>query len=274
MSTRILAWLLCPALAVAATTGPTPRLADGHPDLTGNWEGVTGSTSALARPRGPAPAGSINAAMMSPELAAVALKQMSETGAGKAAAALRGTQPLPQFRTPELARRAEELWQHGSDTDPVVACGQPGLPRVGAPLKIVQTARELVFLYADWSGMAWRVVPTDGRGFRERLDPSFYGDAVGHWEGDSLVVETRNLSEETWFGEYGYFHSDKLRVIERFTRHGDELTWQVTVEDPEVLAQPWEKRPVDMRRTGQQLEEPYRCVVTPTSGGHHEQRVP
>jgi len=264
MRSGIFAALLWPALATAA----------GHPDLSGNWEGVTGSTSAVSYPTAAAPGGSINAGMMSPELAAVALKQMQETGAGKAASALRGMQSQPQFRTPELARRAEELWQNGSESDAVVACGQPGLPRIGAPLKIVQTARELVFLYADVAGMAWRIVPTDGRGFRERLDPSYYGDSVGHWEGDTLVVETRNISEETWFGEYGYFHSDQLRVFERFTRHGDTLTWQVRVEDPKVLAAPWEKRPVEMHRTDQQVEEPYRCVVTPTSGGHHEQRIP
>ena len=227
MRSGIFAALLWPALATAA----------GHPDLSGNWEGVTGSTSAVSYPTAAAPGGSINAGMMSPELAAVALKQMQETGAGKAASALRGMQSQPQFRTPELARRAEELWQNGSGSDAVVACGQPGLPRIGAPLKIVQTAHELVFLYADVAGMAWRIVPTDGRGFRERLDPSYYGDSVGHWEGDTL-------------------------------------TWQVRVEDPKVLAAPWEKRPVEMHRTDQQVEEPYRCVVTPTSGGHHEQRIP
>lgn len=111
MRSGIFAALLWPALATAA----------GHPDLSGNWEGVTGSTSAVSYPTAAAPGGSINAGMMSPELAAVALKQMQETGAGKAASALRGMQSQPQFRTPELARRAEELWQNGSGSDAVVA---------------------------------------------------------------------------------------------------------------------------------------------------------
>ena len=244
MRSGIFAALLWPALATAA----------GHPDLSGNWEGVTGSTSAVSYPTAAAPGGSINAGMMSPELAAVALKQMQETGAGKAASALRGMQSQPQFRTPELARRAEELWQNGSGSDAVVACGQPGLPRIGAPLKIVQTARELVFLYADVAGMAWRIVPTDGRGFRERLDPSYYGDSVGHWEGDTLVVDTTNFRRETHYRNSG----ERLHVVERFTRTApDTLRYRVTVEDPDTWAVPWTAE-IPFKATTKQIFE-YAC---------------
>jgi len=262
------------AVAASSAQGATPRLPDGHPDLNGNWIGPTGSGSTVAYPRAAAPEGSISAGMMSPEVAARALKLMQETGKGQAAASFGPVKNAPAYRTEALRRKTEQLWQDGSRTDNVVLCGQPGVPRVGGPSKIIQTATELVFLYADPSGMVWRIIPTDGRDFRKRLDPSFYGDSVGHWEGDTLVVESRNFNDETWFGEYGYFHSEQMRVTERLTRSGDVLTWQATVVDPQVLSAPWVKAPVELRRTDHPLEEPDRCAIEPVDAGHHEERVP
>lgn len=263
--------------AAPATHAPhakTPRLADGHPDLNGNWEGSTGSSSTVAFPHGSAPEGSINAGIMSdPAMAKRILEGMQETGKGHANAAF----PIgvrPQWKSDALRDKAEALWQNGSETDGVVLCAQPGLPRVGAPNKIIQTHSELVFLYADPSGMAWRVVPTDGRGFREHFDATAYGDSVGHWEGDTLVVETRNLSEDTWFGEYGYFHGPRMRVTERYTRTGDTLAWQATVEDPDNLAAPWVKPVVTLHHTARQIEPADPCVAEPVETGHHEQRAP
>jgi hypothetical protein len=180
---------------------------------------------------------------------------------------------LPAYR-PELLAKTQELYKNGAAEDKVVRCGQPGLPRVGAPQKIVQTPTQLVFLYADGSGMAWRVIPVDGRKHRDHIDPSYYGDSVGHWEGDTLVVDTRNFIEDTWFGEYGYFHSDALRVIEHIRRDGDALSWQVTVEDPNVLTRPWIKDAVVMKPAPDPIEEPPVCVPTQykDAAGHHAQR--
>jgi len=98
---------------------------------------------------------------------------------------------------------------------------------------------ESTFLYEDISGDPYRVIPTDGRKHRVDANPSYYGDAVGHWEGDTLVVDSTNFVEDTWFGEGGYFHSDAMHVIERFWRVGENLAYQVTVDDPVVLTQPW-----------------------------------
>jgi len=262
------------SLGAFAAEPATPRLADGHPDLNGNWVGVTGSIAALSYPTKPTTDGSINAGMFTPEFAAKAMKNMSLAGSGKATAAFGPDANPPEYKSPEMQAKTAALWQDGSHADPVVRCAQPGLPRVGAPLKIIQTARELLFLYSDLSGMVWRVIPTDGRGYRERVDPSFYGDAVGHWDGDTLVVDTRNFNDETWFGEYGYFHSDQMRVIERLTRRGNTLTWQAMVEDPKVLAKPWDRKPVTLQHTDEQIEEPLKCVPTAYDAGHHEQRVP
>ena len=71
------------------------------------------------------------------------------------------------------------------------------------------------------------------------FNPSDYGDAVARWEGDTLVVDTTNFVEDTWFGEEGYLHSDAMRVTERLWRVGNNLAYQVTVDDPKVLTAPW-----------------------------------
>ena len=78
---------------------------------------------------------------------------------------------------------------------------------------------------------------------------------VGHWEGDTLVVETTNFVDETWFGEDGYFHSDAMRVVERFWRVGENLAYQVTVDDPKVLTQPWTNFTHLIKPSKQPLEE-------------------
>ena len=75
------------------------------------------------------------------------------------------------------------------------------------------------------------------------IDPSPHGNSVGRWEGDTLVIEVRNLSADTWLGDNGLFHTEDVRVIERLTRQGNTLTWQATVEDPAVLAEPWKMNP-------------------------------
>jgi hypothetical protein len=118
-------------------------------------------------------------------------------------------------------------------------CYPEGVPRIGPPHKIVQTANEVIFLYAGRDHDS-RIIPIDGRGHDPDAFPGFYGDAVGRWDGDTLVVDTVGFNDITWLGPRGgYFHSYELRVIERFRRDGDTLHYQVMVEDPEVLLEPW-----------------------------------
>ena len=65
------------------------------------------------------------------------------------------------------------------------------------------------------------------------------GYTVGKWEGDTLVLDSIGFSDETWLARGGYFHSDQMRVVEKFTRTGNQMLYEVTVEDPEVLVEPW-----------------------------------
>jgi hypothetical protein len=75
------------------------------------------------------------------------------------------------------------------------------------------------------------------------------GDSRGHWEGETLVVDTRNFTDHTWFDHAGNYHSDALRVVERFTRTGPEhITYEATIEDPNIFTRPWKMRMLLYRR--------------------------
>jgi hypothetical protein len=73
------------------------------------------------------------------------------------------------------------------------------------------------------------------------------GYTVGHWDNDTLVLDSIAFNDQTWLARGGFFHSDRMRVIERFTRQGDEILYEVTVEDPEVLVEPWVMTPRVLR---------------------------
>jgi hypothetical protein len=117
-----------------------------------------------------------------------------------------------------------------------------------------------VFLYDDVSGNFFRIVPTDGRAHRTDTEPTFLGDAVGRWEGDTLVVETVAFNEDTWLTDDGAFHTADLRVVETLKRTADSLEWTATVHDPKVLAAPWELRPRTAKLTTDELIEAPPCI--------------
>ena len=85
------------------------------------------------------------------------------------------------------------------------------------------------------------MIPIDGRAHTplDDLDGTWKGESLGHWEGDTLVVDTIGFNDTSWLDIGGYFHSENMHVIERLHREGDTLTWQATVEDPDVFLQPW-----------------------------------
>jgi hypothetical protein len=89
------------------------------------------------------------------------------------------------------------------------------------------------------------MIPLDGREHTEddALAYAYMGATVGRWEGDTLILDSIGFTDETWLGRGGFFHSTEMRVVERFTRTGNEMLYEVTVEDPEVLAEPWVLHP-------------------------------
>ncbi len=222
---------------------PTPKTADGKVDLSGIWAGVGPDRGG----NGGAP--SIDAA------GNIVLDFPDYGGGGKAPLPADG----PKYK-PELVAKVDYNDEHSSFIDMTFQCAMPGVPRLGAPAQIVQTPKEVVLLYTAVSGQTFRVIPTDGRGFRPEIDPSYNGDSVGRWEGDTLIVDSKNFIDETWLGGRGYFHTDQMTVQERFTRVGDLLTYSVTVTDPGVLTEAWSPAPRNLSPTAARLEESPRCI--------------
>ena len=91
-----------------------------------------------------------------------------------------------------------------------------------------------------------RIIYTDGRPHPKDMETSFMGHSIGHWEGDTLVVDVAGLNDETWYAGgvnsnqiYSTIHSDKEHVTERWAVKPNEITYTATVEDPIMLAEPW-----------------------------------
>ena len=146
---------------------------------------------------------------------------------------------------PELQAKLKEMSDLQARLDPAFYCKPEGVPRMGAPSQIVQTPGQVVFLYEGRN--AFRVIPTDGRPHRDDVDPSWMGDSIGRWEGDTLVVDVTNFIDESWLDADGWFHSDKMHVVERIRRDGDVLNYSATVEDPVVFTGPWQMTPRRLR---------------------------
>jgi len=141
-----------------------------------------------------------------------------------------------------LAKKKQNLENRLAD-DPVEKCYLAGVPRttyLPYPFQILQTPEAVVI--ASEYVHTWRWIPLAKV---ERYDgyESWMGDSRGHWDGDSLVVETLGFNDQTWFDHSGNFHSDALKVTERFTRTAsDAIDYQVTIEDPKVFTRPWKMR--------------------------------
>lgn len=129
--------------------------------------------------------------------------------------------------------------------DPIYECLPPGLPRIyahPAPFEIFQFSDRVVIVYEFQHHV--RQIYTDGRGHDQGRPIGWMGDAVGHWEGETLVVESTKFNDMTWVDRRGVPHSEELRVIERISRDGDELAVELTVEDPVAFEAPWTARRV------------------------------
>jgi hypothetical protein len=150
----------------------------------------------------------------------------------------------PEYK-PELLEKVKYLSDRQDILDPAFYCKPQGVPRMGPPTQIVQTPGQVVFLYGGSN--LFRVIPTDGRPHRADADPSYMGDSIGRFDGNTLVVDVTNFNDDTWLGSDGYFHSEKMHVVERLTRKGDVLTYAATVDDPLVLAKPWLLTPRDLK---------------------------
>ncbi len=154
---------------------------------------------------------------------------------------------------PEFWDKVQELDQWTNKDDPIMTCQPMGIPREGTPRRIFQTVNDITMLYttSDYGGgnREFRSIPTDGQKHdpKKALVATYNGYTVGRWEGDTLVLDSISFVDSTWFGRGGYFHSSNMHVVEKFTRKGDEIVYEITIEDPEVLVEPWVMAPRTLR---------------------------
>jgi hypothetical protein len=222
-----------PEAVAAARKAPTPRMIDGHPDLTGFW----------------APAGwgyAVTQGKLSADGKTYYTQRQEEAPNQtvlKAAELKKRTEGanLPPYK-PELVAKVKDLAERQNKMDPAFYCAPKGFPRVGPPTEIIENPKTLVFLYDTVNSSeqnAFRVISTDGRGHDLTLNPSYYGDSIGRWEGNTMVVDVTNFVDDTWLSQNGTIHSDAMHVIEKLTREGNVITWEVSIDDPKVFTRPW-----------------------------------
>jgi len=226
---------------VLDSDAPTPRLANGKPDLTGVWRipnkffiwRYGNRRCAPTQLDGCSPA-------------------WNQTIDFEFEAASRFGPDRPIYR-PEHWDEVVYLDMWTNRYDPIMTCQPMGIPRQGPPGRIFHTEEDITLIYGrggDGGGgyPDFRIIPTDGRELdpRQVLQTKYTGHSVGHWEGDTLVIESVGFEPTTWLARGGFFHSGNMRVIERFTRKGDQMLYEVIVEDPEVLLQPWRQKPLMM----------------------------
>jgi hypothetical protein len=194
---------------------PAPRLADGHPDF-GNAKGAWASPS------------------------------IDNLGGGKTPRGLGGAQPEKVVEVPMLpwAKALFDKRQSNSDVaDPEAFCLVPGHPRYSSnlfPFQIYQTPERILFLYEKLG--TFRVVYMDRREHTppDKWNVNFQGESIGHWDGDTLVVDILGSNDKTWLDASGHPKTEQLHLIERWHRVNELIMhYEVTVDDPGAYSKPW-----------------------------------
>ena len=202
-------------IALAHAAGPKiPRLANGKPDFSGIWQTTSAAEYDLephsARPDAPPGPGVVEGNV------------------------------IPYL--PEALEQKKKNFAARGELDPRLKCWTLGTPRgiyYPEPFQIFQRDRDLTIVFQF--GQSVRTIHTNGTLHPVVTDNEFWlGDSRGHWEGDTLVVDVRDFTEETWLDRAGNFHSTQLHVVERW-KFLDENTidYQATIEDPKVFSRPW-----------------------------------
>jgi len=239
--------LVCSAhLLFAQAKSDFPRGPDGKPDLTGVWQGGSTVRGSWDEANGGLGVGGSGRNPNAP-----ATPASNDRPAGREAA------PYQEW----AAKKVVESFNKRGIDDPTSLCLPPGVPRAVMlglyPQKIVQTPKEIVILYEYMN--VFRTIPLNAK-HPDDLLPSYMGDSVGHWEGDTLVVDIIGFNDKTWLAGTGTFHSEDLHITERYTRvDKDQINYEATMVDPKVFTKPWTLRSTIMLREGTRLEE-YVCA--------------
>ena len=197
-----------------------PRTKDGKPNLQGVWQAVNEANWDLeGHSAAPGPFWQLGAEFSVPP------------GLGVVEG---GTIPYK----PEALQKKKQNFANRMNLDPEIKCYLPGVPRatyMPYPFQIIQSTKQILMVF-EYAG-ALRTI------YMEHQDApadSWMGWSNGHWEGETLVIDTSDFNDLSWFDRSGNFHSDKLHVVERITAMGpDHLNYEATIEDSNVFTRPW-----------------------------------
>jgi hypothetical protein len=248
-----------PAPAAAASV-ETPRLANGKPDMTGSW-----TTPNLGPPGG-------GNRRCGPTQTRCAVPNDNFVVDYAWISPSRYGPSHPLYR-PEYWDKIQEMDMWTNKFDPIMTCQPMGIPRSGTPRRIFQAANDITFLYttSDYGGgnREFRMIPTDGRQHdaNQARQATYHGYSVGKWEGDTLVIDSISFVDSTWLGRGGFFHSGDMRIVERFTRKGNEILYEATIYDPESFIEPWvmPARTLTLSSTDALIPERAHCEVYETN---------
>ncbi len=232
------------ASAFAQSSYQPPRTKAGHPDLNGIWQTLDTSADWNIEPHD-AQAGPVQA--LGAEFAVQPGLGIVEGG------------EIPYL--PAALDQRKKNFENRLTADPEVRCYMPGVPRatyMPYPFQIVQTPDFIMITY-EYSASVRTIFMHDPG---PAPSDSWMGWSVGHWDGDTLVVNVTDQNDQTWFDRAGDYHSDELHVVERYTRTGpDTMSYEATITDPKVFSKPWKiGLPLyrHIEKNAQLLE--YKCV--------------
>lgn len=254
-------WILgsaAPPLAAQPQAYRAPRLADGgKPDLNGIWQVINEANfdleAHMARPAMALRAGPFGPVPAAPVLA------LGAVGAVPPGLGVVEGGAIPY--KPEALKKRNENRADWLNRDPEIKCYLPGVPRatyMPYPFQILQSGSAISFVY-EYAGAVRTIylkdpgpAPTD----------TWMGQSVGRWEDDTLVVTVTDMNDLTWFDRSGNFHSDKLKVVERYRRTSpDVIAYEATIEDPETFTRPWKISMALYRRQEKNMQIlDFKCV--------------
>ena len=253
----------------SACRKPCRTPADGRADLNGVWQALNTANydiqahdarPALALIPAPTRTGAPGIGRATPTaLPAPAVRAFGAVGGVPGGDGIVEGNEIPY--QPWAARKKKENAERWLERDPEITCFMPGVPRatyMPYPFQILQGSNEILIAY-EFAGTT-RTIHMNKVG--DSPSPTWMGWSRGRWEGDTLVVEVTDFNDQTWFDRAGNFHSDALRVVERYTPVSPHhLMYEATIEDPKVFTRPWKlKMPLYRRfETDKQLFE-YKCV--------------
>jgi len=232
---------------------PVARLSDGKPNLQGYWAGRFNQAiydiedHPVARPGIPAGRGAI-----------------VDPPGGK----------IPY--KPEAAAKAKDLRENHVYDEPEAHCFMSGVPHTAYQqfgFQILQPQGHVLIAYEY--AHSYRIIFLDGRAHIAPSIKLFMGDSVGHWEGDTLVVDTTNQNGRTWFDMVGNFTTENIHVVERITPvDSNNINYEATIEDPSIYTRPWKIAGTWGRRIDATYEQfEFGCIEGNQDLEHYTEKV-